>query len=113
MELGIQVLRRGTGVRESLERDGWMVHAMRLDVLSVRHAAVKGEPAARRRLYELGLLTSAALRIEFVSFAVAARRSNEDHEQVARQTECDRVNNSVPAPFYVWPHVGVFVRPEE
>ena len=65
MRLRIQLLHRGEVVEERLRRDGWELKAESVDTLSVWHAAVESEPAARRRLDAAGLLTSAALRIEF------------------------------------------------
>jgi hypothetical protein len=65
MRLKIQLLGRGEAVKQSLQRDGWKLKAKSSDTLSACHAAVDSEPAARRRLHSLGLLTSATLRIEF------------------------------------------------
>ena len=65
MRLRIQLLRQGAAVKDLLQRDGWKLQAESVDTLSAYHPAVDGEPAARRRLHGLGLLTSAILRIEF------------------------------------------------
>jgi hypothetical protein len=74
MRLQIQILGRGEAVKCCLKRDGWKLMAKSSDTLSACHAAVDSEPAARRRLHSLGLLTSATLRIEFQPFAVSRGR---------------------------------------
>jgi hypothetical protein len=65
MNLQIQLLHRGDVVKDCLRRDGWKLLSENRDTLSACHAAVDSESAARQRLHVLGLLTSAALRIEF------------------------------------------------
>ncbi len=70
MKLRIQLLHHGEAVKDHLQRDGWKLKAESSDTLSACHAAVDNEPAARLRLYGLGLLTSAALRIDFPLLAL-------------------------------------------
>ena len=65
MRLRIQLLHQREAVKDCLQRDGWNLKGESRDTLSACHAAVDSEPAARRRLHSLGLLTSATLRIEF------------------------------------------------
>src|SRR6516164_776292 len=65
MRLRIQLLHQREAVKDCLQRDGWNLEGESRDTLSACHAAVGSEPAARRRLHKLGLLTSANLRIEF------------------------------------------------
>jgi hypothetical protein len=65
MKLRIELLHQGEATKDRLQRDGWKLKAESSDTPSAWHAAVDSEPAARRRLYGLGLLTSATLRVEF------------------------------------------------
>jgi hypothetical protein len=65
MDVRIQLLRRSDHCRTALHTDGWELEAADTDVLCARHPLVEDERAARSRLYRLGLLTSAFLRIEF------------------------------------------------
>src|SRR5262249_26096527 len=65
MRLRIQLLQQGEAVKDRLQRDGWKLKDESSETLSACHAAVDSEPAARRRLNGLGLLTSATLRNEF------------------------------------------------
>jgi hypothetical protein len=65
MRLRIQLLHRREVVKDRLLRDGWELKTESADTLSASHVAVDSEPAARRRLHGLGLLTSAILRVEF------------------------------------------------
>ena len=64
MNLHIQTLRQRDSVRRLLLEHGW-----RLDgsgkTYSARHPDVKDQETARHRLNDAGLLTSAAVRIEF------------------------------------------------
>ena len=74
MRLQIQLLGREEAVKHRLQSDGWELKAESSETLSARHAAVDNEPAARRRLHSLGLLTSANLRIEFQRLRVSQGR---------------------------------------
>lgn len=65
MKMRIQLLHGGKLVQERLRSDGWNLRPESTGTLCASHSAIHSEPAARQRLYELGLLTSAALRIEF------------------------------------------------
>ncbi len=75
MKLRIQLLHFGDDVKERLEHDGWKLEAITLDSLSACHPDVRDEPNARRRLQELGLLTSATVRIEFPEGSLGEPRS--------------------------------------
>jgi len=74
MRLWIQLLNHGAAVKNRLQRDGWNLKTQNTDTLSASHADVDNEPAARRRLDAIGLLTSSILRIEFLRGA--ATRTN-------------------------------------
>jgi hypothetical protein len=76
MRLKIQLLGRGEAVKHRLQHDGWKLKAESSDTLSACHAAVDSEPAARRRLHSLGLLTSVTLRIEFQRLDVSRGRGS-------------------------------------
>ncbi len=65
MHLYIQTLRRGEEIRERLRHDGWQLLAKSGEQMLACHPSVMDEKEARRRLHVLGLLTSAALRVEF------------------------------------------------
>ena len=65
MVVYISMLRWPNHVRETLSNAGWKLDAEDGASLCASHAEVADEPAARSRLQQLGLLTSASLRIEF------------------------------------------------
>jgi hypothetical protein len=65
MVLSIELLGSPNRLRERLLNDGWNLENLRDGSLRATHAEVPDEAAARRRLCELGLLTSASLRVEF------------------------------------------------
>ena len=65
MKTHIQMLWRNTEVMERLQGDGWEVETSQQDSLCAQHHAVENEEQARQRLYKLGLLTSASIRIDF------------------------------------------------
>ena len=58
--------RESHSILKALEKDGWELERQGEDTLVAGHRLVRDEPAARRRLHELGLLTSGMLHIEFV-----------------------------------------------
>jgi len=64
LKIHIEVLHQRHAIRELLREHGW-----RLDKdnggFAARHPAVHDQAAARQNLQALGLLTSAAVRIEF------------------------------------------------
>jgi hypothetical protein len=64
MTIYIEMLHRGESIREVLREHGWRLHKAD-GGYDAEHPAVQDGPAARDRLNVLGLLTSAALRIEF------------------------------------------------
>jgi hypothetical protein len=72
MRLRIQLLRHGEIARQRLQHDGWELKGESIDTLLATHASVHSEPDARHRLFGLGLLTSANLRIEFPLLEVNA-----------------------------------------
>ena len=61
MNIQIQFLPQADVLRDVLSDDGWLFTKNRMS-----HSQVADEGAARRRLHELRLLTSSALRIEFL-----------------------------------------------
>lgn len=66
MNVHINLLRLTDSFRVSLRQDGWVVLAANdKGALDATHPDVKDENAARIRLDRLGMLTSAAIRIEF------------------------------------------------
>jgi hypothetical protein len=65
MVVHIRVLTRSPEVRELLCQNGWDVDEEGADALVATHPRVGDQPAARARLWRLGLLTSPRLRIAF------------------------------------------------
>ncbi len=65
MIVSIYPISPGKPVLGVLEKDGWQLDAGSKDHVDARHPLVKDEVSARTRLYRLGLLTSASLRISF------------------------------------------------
>lgn len=66
MIVQIKMLQPADEVKEHLERGGWRIVEEHAEGWNVRHRNVTTEADARQRLQELGLLTSAQLRIRFV-----------------------------------------------
>ena len=66
MRLRLRFLRRTELIQESLRADGWQLVRQRDNQVTAEHPLVKDEATARIRLQDLGLLTSAALYIEFI-----------------------------------------------
>ena len=66
MRLRLRFLRRKELIQESLRADGWELVRQRDNQVTAEHPLVKDEASARIRLQDLGLLTSAALYIEFI-----------------------------------------------
>jgi len=66
MRLRLRFLRRTELIQESLRADGWQLVRQRDSQVTAEHPLVKDEATARIRLQDLGLLTSAALYIEFI-----------------------------------------------
>ena len=64
MTIHIEMLHRGESIRELLREDGWRVDKAD-GGYDAEHPEVQDGATARARLSVLGLLTSAALRIEF------------------------------------------------
>ena len=69
MKLHLQLLRKNKEVLERLHRDGWELGSVSPDSLWARHPSVASGAEARRRMHRLGLLISAAVRIEFLPTA--------------------------------------------
>jgi hypothetical protein len=65
MLVHIRELTRSPQVARVLREHGWDVAQESADELVATHPEVKDQPAARARLWRLGLLTSPRLRIEF------------------------------------------------
>jgi hypothetical protein len=65
MNLHIQTLRHRDSVRRLLLKNGWRLDRASGPHYSARHPDVTDQQSARHRLNHLGLLTSAAVRIEF------------------------------------------------
>jgi hypothetical protein len=61
----IEALHHPHALRARLEADGWTLTAASAGGLLARHRDLPDEPALRRRLNALGLLTSPGVRIEF------------------------------------------------
>jgi hypothetical protein len=53
-------------IRAILQHDGWKVHLTPGRSLVAEHAEVHDGASARHRLYRVGLLTSSAVRIDFL-----------------------------------------------
>ena len=65
MNLHLRFLRQPEALREVLQKDGWRLETGKDESLFAHHPQVFDEPAARSRLYHLGVLTSSSLCIEF------------------------------------------------
>ncbi len=65
MKVYIEMLRSAATLRRTLEADGWRLEAAHGSVVRARHPHLHDAAHVRGRLYELGLLTSSAVRIEF------------------------------------------------
>lgn len=65
MKIRLQLIADEPGVRARLKHGGWRLEPVGGSLIA-RHAAVATAQEARTRLAALGLLTSAALRIEFL-----------------------------------------------
>jgi len=68
MRIHVRFLRETEEIQEALQKDGWQLEWERDDFLTAQHPLVQDETAARNRLQELGLLTTASVGIEFVRF---------------------------------------------
>jgi len=77
MKLRLRFIRKHDLIEKALRADGWRLERESDDEVTAHHPLVRDEPAARIRLQELGLLTSASLRIEFGR--VAGRGWRSDH----------------------------------
>jgi hypothetical protein len=66
MRVHLRFLRQSEMFQEVLEKDGWQLEPERGDSVTARHPLVVDETAARNRLQDLGLLTTASLAIHFI-----------------------------------------------
>jgi len=66
VRIHLRFLRRRELIQEALRVDGWQLEREQDGSVTAQHPLVKDETAARIRLQELGLLTSASIQIEFV-----------------------------------------------
>ena len=73
MTIHIEVLHQRHAIRELLREHGWRLHK-ESSGFAAEHPAVPNQAAARQNLQALGLLTSSAVRIEFVPVAQRSRR---------------------------------------
>jgi hypothetical protein len=65
----IEILHDRESIRKLLQREGWHIERVGGEATySARHPTITDEASARFRLHESGLLTSAALRIEFLPY---------------------------------------------
>jgi hypothetical protein len=71
MMIRFEFVRGADGLRELLRANGWKLEDPVAGTLYATHPEVGDQPAARSRLHELGVLTSAQFRIEFVPFRKA------------------------------------------
>jgi hypothetical protein len=67
MMVFIRPLHRDDKLHKALRADGWFVEGAQGEGLMAEHPGVADERAGRHRLHRLGLLTSALVRIEFLS----------------------------------------------
>ena len=65
MKVYIEMLRSSARLVKALEADGWRLETAHHGAVMAGHPHLRDEADARGRLYELGLLTSSAVRIEF------------------------------------------------
>lgn len=65
MDIHFEVVREGSDIRGLLASNGWQLDESDPTHLTARHREVNDQQIARYRLDQLGLLTSARLRIEF------------------------------------------------
>jgi hypothetical protein len=65
MKVQIHMLQPQPHLKDSLQKDGWLVSYEPDGRVLAVHPEVVSEPAARARLYRLGLLTSVRIRIHF------------------------------------------------
>jgi hypothetical protein len=81
MRVHLELVRRGKNVLEVLARDGWSLENHG-DSYAIQHRNVDDEVAARRRLTQLGVLTSRWVRIEFERMrAVRPNFTEDSYEQ--------------------------------
>ncbi len=66
MNVHFEVVHRSLNLQRLLRHDGWVIRQKVGDALSASHPEVLDQAAARYRLQHLGILTSPAVRIEFL-----------------------------------------------
>jgi hypothetical protein len=65
MELHLLPLKDFERVHSVLHADGWLLEKDQSGLIHAQHRAIPDEPAARHRLFKLGLLTSRFVQIRF------------------------------------------------
>jgi hypothetical protein len=66
MKLRLESSLPAASLKEKFERDGWRVDQAKDGSMLASHGEIVSEPVARLHLQQMGLLTSAKLRIEFL-----------------------------------------------
>jgi hypothetical protein len=65
MRICVQVLRKRQHFQQALIEAGWQIVDPTEELIEARHPQVNDEKAARRRLSEIGFLTTPYARVEF------------------------------------------------
>jgi hypothetical protein len=65
MRITVQAFRNRLQFQQALRKAGWKISDPAADSFEINHADVHDEATARRRLCEIGLLTSSHARLEF------------------------------------------------
>jgi hypothetical protein len=65
MRIHLRFFRRTEFIQQALLRDGWKLESEPDDAVIARHPLVRDESDGRRRLHDLGLLTTSCMRIRF------------------------------------------------
>lgn len=95
MKIRIETLRPAAPMKQVLERAGWQV-TQEEEALLLSDDLVDSEEIARRRLYDLGLLISGRVRIEFLSMEDGPHRMVLNRTSSARWLEEWRRTRSRP-----------------
>ena len=83
MIVRLRFLRQAEEFRKLLEQDGWELKRTEDGLLIAEHAEVSSERNARIRLNCLGLLTSSALRMEFMIWGGSIRKQDMGNDLIA------------------------------
>jgi hypothetical protein len=65
MRIRVELFRKRLHFQQALVSTGWHIVDPAADPIEVHHPEVHDEETARRRLAEIGLLTSSHVRVEF------------------------------------------------